>query len=74
MRLLFSLSALVLLIASVWVLWHDLLKPLLNLKHGTLLMRGGDLSARMPLPYNGELLEVMRDIGNETREPLLGMQ
>ena len=56
-----------LLLAGLILIWliiarvrHDLIEPLSSLRNWSLRMRGGNLSARLPVPESGEFRELTR--------------
>lgn len=55
---------LVLLSRAIWVTWHDFIEPLSDLRDWVLHLRGGDLSARMPVIPNSEFAEVAEDLNS----------
>ncbi|MGA7801305.1 MAG: GAF domain-containing protein [Gammaproteobacteria bacterium] len=58
------LAACALLIVTAHLVRRDLLLPLTHLRHWALRMRGGNLTARIPLPVRGEFVELARDMND----------
>lgn len=51
--------SLTLIIVTMWTVWRDYIKPIFNLHAWALNMRGGNLSARIPVARKGEFAELM---------------
>lgn len=50
--------SLALIIVTMWTVWRDYIKPIINLHAWALNMRGGNLSARIPVASKGEFAEL----------------
>ncbi len=63
-----QIALLVVAAISVFVLLkhinHQLIEPLAHMRNWALRMRGGNLSARIPVPEKGEFAELARDVNN----------
>ncbi len=57
-------GACALLVTAARLINRDLLLPLTHLRNWALRMRGGNLTARIPLPVRGEFVELVQDIND----------
>ena len=52
------ISGLALFISALWIIWRQYLGPITDLNEWVLNLRGGNLSARMPVPKGGQFAEL----------------
>jgi len=63
-QIVLALAGAVLLGIILYTVQHHLLEPLAHLRNWAARMRGGNLSARIPVPPKGEFAELARDINS----------
>lgn len=61
---LFFLIGAAVFVTVVWKIWCDYIEPLTHLRTWVLQLRGGDLSARIPIPLRGEFCELAQDLNS----------
>lgn len=63
-QIVLALAGAILLGVTLHTVQHHLLEPLAHLRNWAVRMRGGNLSARIPVPPKGEFAELARDINS----------
>jgi two-component system nitrate/nitrite sensor histidine kinase NarX len=58
------ISGLAVLITALWVIWRQYVGPIMELHNWVLSMRGGNLSARMPIPKRGEFSDLFSHLNS----------
>jgi two-component system nitrate/nitrite sensor histidine kinase NarX len=54
----------VLLLISFYLIWHDLLNPILSIEEWSQQMRSGHLEYKMPVPRRGDLSQLSEDLND----------
>ncbi len=52
------ISGLAVFISALWIIWRQYIGPIMDLQEWVLNLRGGNLSARMPVPKGGQFAEL----------------
>ncbi len=63
-QLLLIVTALILTVMALFIAWRDFIEPQNYLRDWVLHMRGGNMAARIPVPYNGEFIDLAQDLNS----------
>ena len=58
------IGAVILVMTTTWLIWHDFVKPFLHMRDWVLHMRGGNLGARMPEQGGEHVSNLLQDLNS----------